>query len=407
VVDPAGAGVPAQVAGGELLVQARDVPGIGYRTFWVRAGAGAVPAGDLEVQGGGGGPVVLRNDPLWAEIDPATGALRSLLHLPTGREMLRRGEGGNVLQLLGDEPSQWDAWNIGYTGEEWGVEGPVEISVLERGPVRAVVRAVRRLGGSVLTQDYVLHGGASVLEVRTHARWDESRRFLKAAFHLAADADHATFEIPYGTIRRPTRPSTEAERAKWEVPGQRWADLTDRSGGWGVTLLNDSKYGHDLEGSRLRLSLLRAPKWPDPEADIGEHRFRYGLYPHAGDWRQARSYRRGAEFNVAMVPWVVSVPSDGPLAPESALVEADAGHVVLSAFKAARDPGARPLFVLRLHEAEGKEAEVTVRFPFPVEAAWSANLMEDRGDPLPVEGSTVRLPIGPHQLQTLLVEPAP
>jgi len=317
------------------------------------------------------------------------------------------GKGGNVLQLFGDLPSQWDAWDIGYTGDEWGVEPPADVSVVASGPLRASVRAVRRIGRSTLTQEYVLTAGSPLLEVGTHARWDEDHKLLKAAFHLSADADAATFEIPYGTIDRPTRPRTEAERAKWEVPGQRWADVSDRSGEHGLTLLNDSKYGYDVQGSVLRLSLLRAPKYPDPNADIGEHSFRYALYPHRAGWREADSYRRGAEFNVPLIPVMIQETRDGSLPPEGRLLSTDADHVVLSAFKPARDRKARPRFVVRISEVEGREGLITIHFPFQIAKAWTANLMEDIDAPLAADGETVSFPIGPYQLRTVLTEPAP
>lgn len=406
VLDSAGRWRPSQVVGEDLLFLAGDVQGIGYRTFWVVQDNGHGSGQEQAVEvGSQDGHRFLRNDAVWAEIHPVTGALSSLVHRASGRELLQPA-GGNVLQLLGDRPSQWDAWNIGYTGEEWGVQSPVQITVLERGPVRAVVRAVRRIGDSVLTQDYVLESGSPSLEVRTHAIWREEHRFLKAAFHINVDAQTATFEIPYGTIQRPTRPETEREKARWEVSGHRWVDLTERSGEFGLTLVDDSKYGYDLQGSTLRLSLLRAPKWPDPEADQGEHQFRYALYPHAGDWRQADSYRRGMEFNLPLHPVVVKSPSGGNLPPESALLTTDADHVVLSVFKAVRDIETRPRFAVRVHEVEGRAGEISIRFPFAVARAWRANLMEDLQEELTHEGNIVRVPVTPLQLTTVVVQPS-
>lgn len=214
----------------------------------------------------------------------------------------------------------------------------------------------------------------------------------------------ATFEIPYGTIDRTTRPTTEAEKAKWEVPGNRWVDLTDRSGEFGLTLVDDAKYGYDVAGSTVRLTLLRAPKYPDPEADLGEHEFAYALYPHEGDWRQADSYRRGAEYNVPLVARVTE-RHRGSLPAEQRLIGTDADHVVLSAFKAVRDRKSRPAYVLRVSEVEGEPGTVKLHFPFPVAAAWSANLMEDPQAELPANGKTVDLPLGPHQLRSILVRP--
>ncbi len=181
--------------------------------------------------------------------------------------------------------------------------------------------------------------------------------------------------------------------------------MTDRSGRFGLTLVNDSKYGYDVLGSTLRLSLLRAPKYPDPEADIGEHRFAYALYPHEGDWKAARSHRRGAEFNLPLVPFVTE-RSAGSLPPEQVLVAVDADHVVVSALKAVRKRADRPAFAVRLVEVEGRASAATIELPFALAEAWIANLMEDRQERLPVDGRRVEVTIGPHQLKTIVVRPA-
>jgi alpha-mannosidase len=402
VVDTHGTVLPSQMSGDHFLFLAENVPGIGYRTFWVSkrpksAAKTALRADRTEDR------FVVKSEAVRAEIDARSGDLRSLIMLPSGWEMLRP-EGGNVLQLFGDLPSQWDAWNIGYTGEEWGVTPPAEVRVVENGPVRAIVRATRKIGASELIQDYVVSTSSPLLEIRTHATWNESHKMLKTAFHFAGDPEAATFEIPYGTISRTTRPETEADKAKWEVPGQRWVDITDTSGELGLTLVNDSKYGYDAVGSTLRLTLLRAPKYPDPNADIGEHEFAYALYPHDGDWRQADSYRRGAEYNVPLIARVTK-RHKGNLPSEQRLIGTDVRHVVLSAFKTVRDTSARPAFVLRVSEVEGESGTVKLSFPFPVAQAWAANLMEDRQETLPLDGNTVILPIGPYELKSVVVQP--
>jgi alpha-mannosidase len=403
VVDANGTVLPSQMSGDQLLFLAEHVPGIGYRTFWVsktpkHAANTVLRASRTEER------FVVKSEAIRAEIDARSGDLRSLIMLPSGIKMLRP-EGGNVLQLFGDVPSQWDAWNIGYTGEEWGVTPPAEVRIVENGPVRAIVRATRKIGASEFVQDYVVSTSSPLVEIRTHATWDESQKMLKTAFHFAGDAEAATFEIPYGTIGRTTRPETEAEKAKWEVPGQRWVDVTDTSGEFGLTLVNDSKYGYDAVGSTLRLTLLRAPKYPDPNADIGEHEFAYALYPHEGDWRQADSYRRGAEFNVSLIARVTK-RHEGDLPSEQRLIGTNARHVVLSAFKAVRDTSARPTFVLRVSEVEGQSGTMKLSFPFPVAQAWTVNLMEDRQGALTPDGNTVVLPIGPYELKSVVVEPA-
>src|SRR6202044_906021 len=132
----------------------------------------------------------------------------------------------------------------------------------------------------------------------------ENHVLLKVAFPLAATGGKATFEIPYGSIERTTQRTSSWEQAKFEVPALRWADLGDER--QGLSLLNDSKYGYDAAGNTLRLTLLRSPTWPDPDADREHHHFAYSLYPHGGDWKKALTGRRGYEFNTKLKAMPVS-----------------------------------------------------------------------------------------------------
>ena len=125
---------------------------------------------------------------------------------------------------------------------------------------------------------------------------------LKVAFPVAVKDEKATYEIPFGSIERSTGSGDSWQKAKVEVPAQRWADLSQDD--YGVSLLNRAKYGHDIKGGTIRLSLLRSPKWPDPTADRGKHTIEYALYPHAGRWRDAGTFRRGAEYDAPLLPMI-------------------------------------------------------------------------------------------------------
>ena len=131
------------------------------------------------------------------------------------------------------------------------------------------------------------------------ADWHEQHILLKVAFPVSVHSDKATFEIPYGSVERPTTRNTPAEQAQFEVPALRWADISDAIHGF--SLLNDSKYGYDARDNVLRLSLLRSPTWPDPETDQGQHEFTYSLYPHGGTWREAMTVRQGYELNYPLM----------------------------------------------------------------------------------------------------------
>ena len=236
------------------------------------------------------GGVVLENAHLRATLTPG-GAIASLVHRATGREALAGP--GNRLELYEDRPVDWDAWDIDPFHLETRADcAPADgVAGVAAGPLRAEVTFERPVGErSHLRQTIRLDAGARRLEVHTTADWHEAHRLLKVAFPLAVHADEATYETAFGVVRRPTHFSTRHDLARFEVPGHRFADLSEH--GFGVALLTDSKYGWSALGDTLRISLLRAPKLPDPEADMGEHRFAYAIAP-ARRRLAGRGRRRG------------------------------------------------------------------------------------------------------------------
>ena len=164
-----------------------------------------------------------------------------------------------------------------------------------KGKTADVLHFQWELGKSVVTQDIVLYHHHKRVDFKTHVQWNEEHKLLKVAFPFDIIASKASYEIPFGALERPTHTNTSWEQAQYEVCGHRWADLSE--GSYGIALLNDCKYGYDIKGSIMRLSLLRAPKWPDISADQGEHEFTYSIYPHEQDWRSAHVVRKAAELN--------------------------------------------------------------------------------------------------------------
>jgi alpha-mannosidase len=221
---------------------------------------------------------------------------------------------------------------------------------------------------------------------------------LKAAFPLAASSPQATYEIPFGSIERPTTRNNSWEAAKFEVPALRWADLGD--GTHGFSLINESKYGYDAKNNVLRLSLLRSPTWPDPEADRGHHQFSYSLYPHSGDWKQALTVRRGYEFNYQLRAQQVDA-HDGALPAKHSFVGVVADNVVLTAVKKAEDGDA---LVLRIYEWAGKTADVRIQLPEGATSASLTNLMEKPdGGTLAVADHGITVPVHPFEIVSVRV----
>jgi len=362
------------------------------------SGFGAVAAPDdvdsVRAERTPDGGVVLENAHLRATLTPG-GSIASLVERETGREALSGP--GNRLELYEDRPVDWDAWDIDPFHLETRADcAPAEgVAGIAAGPLRAEVAFERPVGErSHLRQTIRLDAGARRLEVHTIADWHESHRLLKVAFPLAVRAGEATYETAFGVARRPTHFSTRHDLARFEVPGHRFADLSEH--GFGVALLTDSKYGWSALGDTLRISLLRAPKLPDPEADMGEHRFAYAIVPHAGGWQDAGIVAEARTFN-APVRWAGAVPAGGE---PWAHVE-DAPGLVLDTVKLAEDSGA---LVLRLYEAHGGRGRARVRIGLPFTSARRSNLLEDDLGPAEIDGDAVVVDFRPWQIVTLLVD---
>jgi alpha-mannosidase len=258
---------------------------------------------------------------------------------------------------------------------------------------------------STFVQDITMYAGVPRVDVKMQADWHEKHILLKVAFPLSAHNEKATFEIPYGSIERPTTRRTPAEQAEFEVPALQWADISDHDHGF--SLLNDCKYGYDAKGNVLRLSLLRSPEWPDPHADEGTHEFTYSLYPHAGNWRDAQTIRRGYELNYKLMAMQTS-KHEGNLPPEHSFVRIQPENVVLTAVKKAEDDDS---MILRFYEWAGRDNDVKLELPAKVELAWETDLMEKPIGNLSVQQGAVTVPTKPYEIKTVKIrfagEPSP
>jgi alpha-mannosidase len=251
-------------------------------------------------------------------------------------------------------------------------------------------------------QNITLYAGIPRVDIRMEADWHEEHILIKAAIAVAAKSDIATFEIPYGSIQRPTTRNTPTERAMFEVPALRWADISDANGG--VSLLNDSKYGHDAKGNVLRISLLRAPKWPDPQADMGHHEFTYSIYPHRGTWREAGTVRRGYELNTPLLA-IVTQAHTGALPPAHSFVSIEPGNVIVTAIKKAEDDDG---LIIRFYESAGRDQQVSLRVPPGAVRAVETNLMEKDEKPLGIgSNGRILIPTRVYEIKTVKVMFAP
>ena len=446
VYDSSGNQIASQIdAESNLLFLANKIPGIGYNLFWLtpqetssqnQSETIALQFSNQKTSSQNQSKTIalqfiLDNEFLRVVVDEETGDLKSVFDKLNNREIL--SDSGNQLQAFKDEGQYWDAWNIDPNYAEH-ILPPLQlksIEWLEQGLLQQKIRVVRQLGESEFIQDYILQAASPVLKIHTKVNWLERHVLVKAAFPLNLEADFATYEIPCGAIQRTTKPETAAEKAKWEVPALRWADLTEegetrrqgdkvshcvaevpepvrcagsprcsnwrsvvasgatrreigrRENSYGVSLLNNCKYGYDAQPSQLRLSLLRSPEWPNPEADKGNHEFSYGLYPHAGSWEKAQTVKRGYEFNQPLKVvlcennFFENKPQTQTLKDKASFIDISghsAENLILMAFKQAEDNPQQ--WILRCYESNGEKAEFQLTSDIGLNVKESVDLLE-------------------------------
>jgi alpha-mannosidase len=375
---------------------AKDVPPLGYKVFHVVPVAKARrPVSLLRVRG-----LTLENEFVRVVVDAETGCITGLFERKHQREVLAPGACGNLLQAFHDLPREYDAWNIdaNFEDQHWDLDRAEAVKLVASGPLRATIRVTKKFQKSTFVQEIDLHAGIPRVDVRTDADWHEKHVLLKAAFPLAVRSDFATYEIPCGAIARPTTRRTPAEKAKFEVPALRWADLSDARDG--LSILNDSKYGYDGRDNVLRITLLRSPAYPDPHADEGRHRFTYALYPHAGTWKEAGTVQRGYELNYGLMARVES-PHTGVLSASHSFAALEPGNLVLTAMKNAEDGHG---IVFRFYESAGRNTQARLRLPPSARQAVETNLMEKEEKVLPVADGEVVLPVGAHEIKAVKVD---
>ncbi len=412
VVDSAGKHAESQLLSIDLethrvrFLLLSKTPAFGYQTYFVRA-ANAAPAVHSMLKASGG---TLENEFIRVTMDPQTGCMTSLFDKRSGTEALAPAETdtggpktsicGDLLQTFVDKPKKWDAWNIDadFEKQHWDLNKADEVKLVENGPLRAVIQVKNHFQNSTFVRDITLYAGVPRVDVKMQAEWHEKHILLKVAFPLSAHSDQAAFEIPFGSVERPTTRNTPAEQAQFEVPAQRWADISDSKHGF--SLLNDCKYGYDAKGNVLRLSLLRSPEWPDPHADEGHHEFTYSLYPHGGGWKDALTIRRGYELNYKLL-FLAFGKHEGTLAADHSFLQAQSENVIVTALKKAEDENA---LVLRFYEWAGKDGEVTIQLPPGAESAAETDLMERPIGNLAVHNGGVTLHTKAYEIKTVKVQ---
>jgi alpha-mannosidase len=415
--------LPAQrTADGNVLAYVEGVPANGYRAFPLAPVEEPTGRTSEEPREIGMSARHIDTPYLRIELDGA-GRITRLWDKQSERDMVPPGTPANRLVLFEDKPLRWEAWDV----EPFFSAKPTEVDlltsteeledteakqlkdletarVLESGPERGVLLLRWRSNETLVTQRLVVYARSRRIDFVTDVDWHERQMLLKVAFPTTIRSRRATYEIQFGSIERPTHRNTSWEQAAFEVPGQRWVDLSDAHGG--VALLADCKHGYSAEDDTLWLSLLRSPIWPDPSADRGRHRFTYSVLPHGPGLGEVR---RAAYDLTRPVLWRrVQGNRDGTLPRCFSLASCDPEAAVVETIKRAEDDD--DSLIVRLYEAAGGARRTELLFGVVPEAVEQVSLLERNPKPIPgaetlgadTNGrATIRLALRPHEVKTL------
>ncbi|MDQ4076758.1 MAG: alpha-mannosidase [Chloroflexota bacterium] len=431
IIGPDGRPAPVQLveeAGQpQILLPLSGVPSLGYRAYSLvpatlpahgvdphmrahllrsRYGVGIDEEGHLTVQEAPlENPLTITKTHLenpWYRIElDEQGRLTSLFDKLNQREVLAAGTRGNVFQAFEDKPMAFDAWDIDlyYQEKMWEIDDLVEAEVEESGPLRGVLRLQWRYHDSTITQRLTIYRDSPRIDFRTEVEWQEQQVLLKVAFPVNVRATRATYEIQFGNVERPTHWNTSWDYARFEVVGHKWVDLSE--GNYGVALLNDSKYGHDIKDNVLRLTLIKSSIRPDPLADKGMHYFTYSLLPHAGTWRESDVVQQAYALNYPLLTATIPAKGEGRLPRQYQFATLDSDHVILETVKKAE---AEEAYIVRLYEyKQYRSNQVTLRFAQPIRRAVECNLIEEEERPIPYEANQLTFPITPYEIKTFKV----
>lgn len=341
-------------------------------------------------------PTSLENTRLRVELD-AKGRIVSLFDKQSGRETIETGQTANALFAHQDIPIDFDAWDIDASFEDkvWPVDSLVSSEVVENGPYRAAIRLEWRYENSTIVQIVALERGSARLDIDCMVDWHEHHTLLKAAFPLAVRTDSVAAEIQFGHVIRPTHRNTTWDVARFETSMQRWVDMSES--GFGVALINDCKYGYDANGNVVRLTLVKSPVFPWPDADQGIHRFRYAVFVHDGD--RGAVHDEAETFNLPLQ--LIEGAAAGPSPATISLFEILGDGVTVEAVKKAEDGNS---LVVRLCETRGRRQAVTLDFGATGRKVREANLLELTGEEQADSTHALKFTFAPFEIRTLLLE---
>ncbi len=315
------------------------------------------------------------------------------------REVIKKGERANVLRAFEDYPKCYDNWEITsyYKDKMWEVNEVESVEKFDDG-ICAGLKIRKRFLNSVIEQKICLYDDIPRIDFDSYVDWKQDHILLKAMFPVDIHAEKAVYDIQFGTVERPTHRNTSWDAAKFEVCAHKFADLSE--GDYGVSLMNDCKYGYDILGNEMSITLIKSGTYPNPDADKCEHRFVYSLYPHSGNHCEGKTIQQAFSLNVPMYARTISA-QQGTLPEEYSLIKCNAENVIVDTVKKAEDSGG---VVIRLYETYNRRTKVRLEPGFEVKECSMADMTENKQKQMKIKNGAIELEVRPFEIVTLIVE---
>lgn len=378
---------------GSWVFFAKNVPGKGYKTFMVKEeAADQTPSMEVSTE-------VMENDFFRVEYNEK-GQFARIFDKTANREILKPGQAGNVIVSYEDRPHNYDAWDVNnyYTEKSWDIDQVESMEVVENGPVRACVKVERKYLDSVITQYIYLYKELARIDIRNVIDWKEHQIFVKDYFPVDVHTNEATFDIQYGNVKRDTHDNTSWDFAKFEVCHHKWLDVSED--GYGVSMINDCKYGVSVRGGLIGMSMLKSAIHPNPDADKEMHEFTYSIYPHQGDWRVAGTVTQAYQVNNPLTA-VWKENETGSESPVYSFVSSDQENAVVEVVKKAEDSDD---VIVRLYECYNRRTPVTLTFGKKLDKVYECNMMEEGEIPVEFSENQAVFEMKPYEIKTLKVK---
>ena len=388
--DEAGNVYPVQKTADGAVAFLNNLPAKGSKTFAVVPAQ--VSAAPFEIATDGH----KIDTPFYTVTFDEHGQMTGIFDKENRREVLKPGQAGNLFRVYEDKPIYYDNWDIDifYTEKFWDVTDLQDFTWTENGPVRATLHIERNYSNSTLVQDIHFYAKQRRIEFVTTVDWHEHQSLLKVHFPVNVHTDEATFEIQYGNLTRKTHANTSWDRARFESCGQKWMDLSE--GHYGVSMLNDCKYGHSVKDSVIGLTLIKSGIEPNPTTDQEVHHFTYAIYPHAEKWQAAGTVPQAFFLNQPALAVQGGKPGES-----FSLAGLDAPNVVLETIKRAEDGDGA---IVRMYECENSLTNVTLDWNLPFHAAESCNCLEQPdGEPVEVKDGKITFTVKPYEIKTIRI----